>query len=105
VTELESSETRKCLFPEARLHVDGRASVYVPGGWGEKKNLPVIFWIHGYLLTPLSTNFSLIILSIRKGRVCRGQRDHVHMITIWSNRGCLHPVSARIVRISTWGKC
>ena len=54
---------------------DGRASVYVPGNLGEKKNLPVIVWIHGYLLAPLSTNFSLIIF--HKGRIYPGQRVHV----------------------------
>ena len=58
-------------------YYDGRVSVYVPGGLGEKKNLPVIFWIHGYLLVPLSADFSLIIFSIRKGRVCLFQRGHV----------------------------
>ena len=48
---------------------DGRASVYIPGNLGEKKNLPVIVWIHGYLLAPLSTNFSLIISFARGGYI------------------------------------
>ena len=42
-------------------YYDGCASVYAPGDLGEKKDHPVIFYIHRYLLTPLSTNFSLII--------------------------------------------
>ena len=28
-------------------------SVYLPGNLGEKKDLPVVFWIHGYLFTRL----------------------------------------------------
>jgi carboxylesterase type B len=51
-------------------YYDGHPSVYVPGGLGEKKNLPVVFWIHGYLLVHLSTNFNLIIcLSTRGGYI------------------------------------
>lgn len=26
-------------------------SVFVPGNLGDKKNLPVVFWIHGYEFT------------------------------------------------------
>jgi dipeptidyl aminopeptidase/acylaminoacyl peptidase len=32
------------------IHYD-RGSVYLPGNLGEKKDLPVVFWIHGYLFT------------------------------------------------------
>ena len=57
-TELESTED--CLFLKyifmlidmCDTHYDGHDSVYIPGRLGEKKNLPVIVWIHGYLLAP-----------------------------------------------------
>ena len=51
---------------------DGRSSVYVPGGLGEKKNLPVIVWIHGYLLAPLSTNSSFINFLFARGGYVSG---------------------------------
>ena len=45
----------------------GCASVYVPGSLEENKNLPVILWIHGYLLATISTNFTLIIFLFARG--------------------------------------
>ena len=57
---------------------DGRASVHVPGDLGEKENLPVVVWIHGYLLAPLLTDlqsyFFFLSFSIRKGWLCFWQR-------------------------------
>jgi hypothetical protein len=56
-------------------YYEGRPSVFIPGGLGEKENLPVIVWIHGYLLAPFFIYiFSLIVFSIRKRRVYLGQR-------------------------------
>ena len=52
---------------------DGRAtgSVYIPGSLGEKKNLPVIVWIHGSLLAPfyLLTSVLSFFLFARGGYV------------------------------------
>ena len=65
-------------------YYDGRASVYVPGGLGEKKNIPVVFWIHGYLLAPLLTNFSLIVFFCSQVAGMPGATRPRTMVTIWS---------------------
>ena len=64
-------------------YYDGRASVYVPGDLGEKKNLPVVFYIHGYLLVSLSTIFSFIIF-FSQGAGISGAMSPNSMVTIWS---------------------
>ena len=65
-------------------YYDGCASVYAPGDLGEEKDLPVIFYIHGYLLTPLSTNFSLIIFISLQGAGIPRASSPRPMVTISS---------------------
>ena len=52
-----------------------RASVYVPGDLGEKKDLPVIFYIHGYLPALLSTNFNFTIYFFARGGYIMGSES------------------------------
>ena len=65
-------------------YYDGRASVYIPDSLGEKKDLPVIVWIHGYLLA-LLTKFGLIFFFNSQGGGM-SRETNPSMETIWSVR-------------------